>query len=160
MIVVTKIQRMLTSLVVAIPAAFLAFLLVMAMLSHSENLSTMAYIVMGGTLVGMLVTLAIPVGILVGGNRKPASARLVAARQDSGGDIETLDDDVEVSEGSSGSFDEQDVPGDSSDFDLGNSSEEILIDDSEDNIDTEPVDDFDNFDLDEEIEKKSKKKKR
>ena len=154
MIAVTKLQRMLTSLVAAIPAGYLSYLLVAAMLSDSENLSTMAYVVMGGTLLSTVATLLIPVGILVLGNRKPP-ATMIAAKQGTGDEIESLDDDVEVSDGLSGSFDEQDVLAESSDFDLGDSNQDMLVHDSEDDVDTEPVEDFD---LDEEVKPKKKRR--
>ena len=148
---------MLTSLVAAIPAVYLGFELVKAMLFNSENLSTMAYIVMGLTLISTGVAVLIPVGILFG-SRKPTLEK-PSAKSRTGGDIEALDDDVEVTEGSSASFDEQDVLAESSDFDLGDSNQDMLVHDSEADVTTENFEDFD-LEEEEEIKPKSKKKKR
>ena len=168
MIAVTKLQRMLMSFVAVIPAAFLIYLLVMAMLSYSESLSTMAYLTMGGTLLAMLATVVIPVGIMVGGKAKgaPVAGSATMATHESGEDIEALDDEnVEVGGASSGSFDAHDVLEErSAEFDIGDSDQDMTGSDSEAEIETEPVEDMDDFDI-EEIEEeeeapKPKKKKR
>jgi len=154
---VTKLQRMLTSLVAAIPAAYLVFELVRAMLSHSENLSVTAYVTMGLTLIAALTAVLIPIGVMVGGNRKPAPAK-AAAKSSGSDDIETVDDDVEVADSSSDSIYEDDLISGSSEIDLADSSDDLVIDGSEEALET---DGFDDFDLDDEDEKpKSKKKKR
>jgi hypothetical protein len=170
MIAVTKLQRMLTSFVAVIPAAFLVYLLVMAMLSYSENLSTMSYVVMAGTLLSALATVLIPVLIMMGGKTKPTPAKVVAKRDkhDSGEIVEAVDgSDAEVISGSSGSFDAHDVLEESSEIDIGNSDQDMLGGESEAEIETEPVEDLDDFDLEEmeDVEEeeeapKSKKKKR
>ncbi len=166
----TKIQHMLTSLVAVIPGALLLYLLVMALLTQSENLSTMAYIVMGVTLLSMVVTLLIPAGILVGGRRKPASSaaaakssKAVIKQEDSSGDIEALDDDVEVYDEPIDGSEDGDLVIGTNEFDLGESDDNMpeIIDDD---LDTEPVEEFEGFDIDEEEEveeePKPKKKKR
>lgn len=150
---------MLTSLVAAIPAAYLVFELVRAMLSHSENLSVMAYVTMGLTLLAALTAVLIPVGVMVGGNRKTTPAK-VAAKSSVSEDIETVDDDVEVAEGSSDSiYDEDSISSGSSEIDLVDSSDDLMIDGSEEALETDA---FDDFDLEEEEDEapKSKKKKR
>ncbi len=153
----TKLQRMLTSLVAAIPAAYLIYVLVMAMLSYSESLSTTAYIVMGLTLLAAATALLIPFGVMFGGSRKPAAPK-ADANKSTGGDIEEVDDDVEVSDEPSETIEtlDGDEPVEAaSDFDLADSSEEIVAQDSDDA--------FEDFDLDEEEEEvkpKSKKKKK
>ena len=154
---------MLTSLVAAIPAAYLIYVLVMAMLSYSESLSTIAYVVMGLTLLAAATALLIPFGVMFGGSRKPAAPK-ADAKKSTGDDIEEVDDDVEVSDEPSETIealddddddDDDDAVEAASDFDLADSSEEIVAQDSDDA--------FEDFDLDEEEEEvkpKSKKKKK
>ncbi len=155
----TKLQQLLTSLVAAIPAAYLIYVLVMAMLSYSESLSTIAYVVMGLTLLAAATALLIPFIVMFGGSRKPAAPK-ADAQKSTGDDIESVDDDVEVSDEPSETIealdDDDDAVEAGSDFDLADSSEEIVAEDSDDA--------FEDFDLDEEEEEevkpKSKKKKK
>ena len=155
----TKLQQMLTSLVAAIPAAYLAYELVMAMISHSENLSTIAYIIMGLTLLSAATAALIPIAVLVGGKRKAAAPASASAAKKSGDEIEALDDDVEVSDESGELIEaEEDLAG-SSDFDLSDSSDETLAHGSEDDMSTDAIEEFD-LDDEEEEKPKSKKKKR
>ena len=148
---------MLTSLVAAIPAAYLGYVLVMAMLSYSESLSTNSYIVMGLTLLAAATAVLIPFGVMFGGSRKPAPAK-VDEKKSTGDDIEAIDDDAEVSDEPSetiAALDDDDAVEEASDFDLADSSEEIVAQESDDA--------FEDFDLDEEEEEvkpKSKKKKK
>jgi hypothetical protein len=166
MIAVTKLQTALTSLIAVIPALLLSYFLVTAMLFNSESLTTMAYLVLGGTLIASLVTMAIPGVILYQGRQKPQTAKVVVAKSSKNSeDIEAIDDDVEVSDtshGSSGSFDAHDVLQESSaEMNIGDSDQDMLESVSEEDIETEPLEDFDDFDLEEEEEKpKPKKKKR
>lgn len=156
----TKLQTILTSLIAAIPAAALAACLVMAMLTSSENLTTVSYIFMGLTMLAAIVTALIPVAIIVGGRRKPELATVAVADSTSAAVIDAEDgedSEGEISAASSGSFDAQDVLEESSEFDLGNSDQDMLGGQSEAEIDTEAVDDFD---LEEEEAPKPKKKKR
>ena len=149
---------MLTSLVAAIPAAYLIYVLVMAMLSYSESLSTIAYVVMGLTLLAAATALLIPFGVMFGGSRKPAAPK-ADANKSTGDDIESVDDDVEVSDDPSETIeavDDDEAVEATSDFDLADSSEDIIAQDSDDA--------FEDFDLDdeeeEEVKPKSKKKKK
>ena len=156
----TKLQQMLTSLIAAIPAAYLGYELVRAMLSYSESLSTIAYIVMGLTLLAAAATALIPVAVMVGGRRKPATEPVSAkqSKQESDGEIEALDDDVEVSDDA---IEADDSLAESSDFDLSDSSEDLLDDGSDDSLSTTGLDEFDLDDEEEEeVKPKSKKKKR
>jgi hypothetical protein len=148
---------MLTSLVAAIPAAYLGYLLVMAMLQNS-GLSTMSYIVMGLTLLAAATAVLIPFGVMFGGSRKPVPPK-DDAKKSKGDDIEEVDEGVEVSDEPSETIealdDEAAVVEDDADFELADSSEEIVAQDSDDA--------FEDFDLDEEEEEvkpKSKKKKK
>lgn len=148
---------MLTSLVAAIPAAFLAYLLVMAMISHSENLNAIAYVVLGLTLLLTIVAALIPVGVMVGGKAKKVVEK-PAAKSESGDDVETLDEDVEVAEGSSASIDVDGDLGDSEEFEMSD-SDMSLGSDSSDSLSSEALDEFE-LDDEEEEEPKPKKKKR
>ena len=65
------------------------------------------------------------------------------------------------SHGSSGSFDAHDVLQESSaEMNIGDSDQDMLGSVSEEEIDTEALDDFDEFDLEEEEEEKPKPKKK
>ncbi len=160
-VAVTKLQLSLTSLIAVIPATFLIYLLVMALLMYSESLSTIAYAVMGGTLLSTVATVLIPAFVWFGDRRKPAAApSKPSVKKEAVGDIEVESDDIEVSEASSGSFDAQDVLDESAEFDIGDSDQDMLSGDSERDFDTEPVEDFEDFDIDEDESPKPKKKKR
>ena len=147
---------MLTSLVAAIPAAYLAYVLVMAMLSYSESLSTIAYVVMGLTLLSAVTAVIIPFAVMFGGSRQPAAPK-ADKKKPTGDDIEAVDEAVEVSDEPSETIealDDDELVEDGSDFELADSSEEIIAQDSDDA--------FEDFDLDEEEEEvkpKSKKKR-
>ena len=153
----TKLQQMLTSLVAAIPAAYLGYELVMTMLFHSENLSTIAYVVIGITLIAAITAALIPAIILVGGRRKVEPKKEPARKKDSGDDLEALDDEVAVMEESSDAIDISET----SDFQLGDSSSELLASGSDDNLSSDAIDDFDLDDDDEdEVKPKAKSKKK
>ncbi len=163
----TKTQRILTSLIAAVPAAYLGLLLVMAMLTNSENLSMIAYVMLGVTMLSAGVTVLMPVGILLGGIRKPAATKVdskaAAKLKKQADDADARDDDIEVSSGSSGSIESLDGGGGSSEFDLNDSSQDFVTGDSEDAITTENLGDFDidddEFEVEEEVKPKSKKKR-
>lgn len=73
----TRMQTAAASLVAAVPAALLAALLVMAFLSHSENLKGAVMGVVGGALVVSAGVALMPFGILIFGGKakkKPAAA--------------------------------------------------------------------------------------
>ena len=150
----TKLQRMLTSLVAAIPAAYLGYVLVMAMLSYSESLSTISYVVMGLTLLTAVAAVLIPFGVMFGGSRKPAPPK-ADAKKSTGDDIEAVDDEIEVSDEPSETLDGDELVEDASDFELADSSEEIVAQDSDD-----AFEDFDLDEAEEEVKPKSKKKKK
>ena len=152
----TKLQQMLTSLVAAIPAAYLGYELVMTMLFHSENLSTIAYLVIGITLIAAITAALIPAIILVGGRRKAEPKKEPARKKDSGDDLESLDDEVAVMEESSDAIDISET----SDFQLGDSSSDLLASGSDDNLSSDAIDDFDLDDDDDEVKPKAKSKKK
>jgi hypothetical protein len=70
---VTKSSSALLSLVAAVPASFLAFLLVMAFLNHADSMGGTLNAVVGVALLSAVATALMPVGILLfGGPRGPA----------------------------------------------------------------------------------------
>jgi hypothetical protein len=166
---VTKLQLSLTSLVAVIPAAYLVFLLVAVLLTDSQNLTTIAFVVLGVTLAAATATVLIPAAVWIGGRRQPKLQTAKVAPEsvaEGSEDIEAIDDDIEALDDESGEVEDasdsyiaEEALGDSAEFDLGDSNE-ILVDDSEADMDTEPVDDFEDFDLEEEEEPKPKKKKK
>ena len=174
---VSKYQVMLTSLVAAVPAAILIYLLVMALLL-SEGLTMMAYIVMGGTLLASAITVLIPAGVLVGGRRKALAGKPVvppaSASMQSSGDIAAMDDDVEVFDDAIEASSEDDMASigeledDGESFEYGSMSGQAIDDLDESAVDTEAVDEYDSFELDNDKfedfdlddEPKPKKKKR
>lgn len=171
----TKFQLMLTSLIAVIPGAFLVVLLVMAMLSYSEHMSIVAYVVIGLTLVASVLTVLTPAGIMLGGNRKAAAPNAKAKdqpKQDTGDEIAAMDDDIALDEDAeepSEILDDDAVLEETSAFHMDEGETEFgaaMIDD-----DTEPVEEFESMeigdddleidDFDEiEEEPKPKKKKR
>lgn len=155
----TKTQYFATSLIAALPAAFLTYAIVMALLSYP--LSTMAYVVLALTLLCVLLVVAFPVVIMLPSRKKPAPA-IVESKAAQSEDIESVDGDMEVSEGSSatisasGSFDAHDVLTEASEYDLDNSDLDMADTES---LGDDSIVDFDVED-DEEEEPKPKKKKR
>ena len=151
---------MLTSLVAAIPAAFLSYVLIAAMIFHSENLTTIAYVFLGITLIAALTAALMPVGIIVGGKRKPPVEQAAASKKgsvdsESAEEIEAIDDDVEAMEDSGSEMELLE----SSEFDIGNSSDDELVAGSDDSLSTDAIDEFDLDDEEEAIKPKPKKKK-
>ena len=70
----TKTQTMLMSLVAAVPAGILAFLLVMAFLGSGDKMAGLMPVVVGVTLLCAVLTALMPVGILLFGGPKTAKA--------------------------------------------------------------------------------------
>lgn len=63
----SKTSLALTSLVAAVPAAFLAYLMVMTFLSRAEHMTGMMQVLAGMTLLVSAVMMAMPAGILIFG---------------------------------------------------------------------------------------------
>jgi hypothetical protein len=158
---VTKLQHMLTSLVAAIPAAYLAYVLVAAMIFNSENLTAVAYVFLGITLIAALTAALMPIGIMVGGKRKPtpekaADSSKISSDSGSVDEAESVSDEIEVSDDSGSEMELVE----SSEFDIDDSSEETLLHGSDDSLSTDAIEEFDLDDDEEEVAKpKSKKKK-
>lgn len=143
-----RIQRALTSLVAAIPAGFLSYLLVMVFLQKADGLTTMTQVTVGGTLlVSALVTLMPFILLIFGGSKKnpeqsdagTGSAGDEEAVDDSSGEVELADDDADVMD---------------DDFD---DSDANVVAESDDDLDA--MDDFDIDDEEDEKPKKGKKKR-
>ena len=155
-----RTQRALTSLVAAIPAGVLTYLLVMVFLNQADSLNTTMKIVVGLTLLASCAVAAMPLILLIPGKKKSAAEGSKAAMASDGDEaVEVADDDAEVSD----AVDEE--SGDlssTSDFDLDDSDADVMSDSSKE-FDTGPtssLDDIDAFDMDDEVEEKPKPKKR
>lgn len=148
----TRTQTAAVSLVAAIPAGFLAALLVMAFLNHAENLRMMTQILVGGTLLVTAMVVLMPFGILIFGGKKSAAkapaGKKAGKAAGAGSDAEMSSDeyaDPEAAEETetvvfSGDESEYLQDADESDYldtdDLGDddmllSDDEILIDDED-----------------------------
>ena len=155
-----RTQRALTSLVAAIPAGVLTYLLVMVFMHQADSLNTTLKIVVGLTLLASFVVAIMPVILIIPGRQKSAAADDKAEGKDADDAVDVADDDVEVSE------DVEEESGESSatsDFDLDDSGSGVMSDSSGE-IETGPassLDDMDAFDMDdEEDEPKPKKRKK
>ena len=147
-----RIQRALTSLVAAIPASVLVYLLVMVFLNQAESLSTNTKAVVGATLLAAALVALMPFILLIPG-RKAAPATGSAGDDDAA--IEVMDD------AESGEVEVDDAP-ETSDYDIGDSDADVLSDSSAE-LDTQnnsSLDDIDAFDMDDDEEEPPAKKRK
>ena len=156
-----RTQRALTSLVAAIPAGVLSYLLVMVFLNQADSLKTTMQVVVGLTLLVSFVVTAMPLVLLIPGRKKPATEgdKAVAMASDDGEVVDVVDDDDEASNAMDEDLEELSS---TSDFDLGDSDSDVMSDSSGE-LDTGPtssMDDIDAFDMDDEEDEKPKPKKR
>ena len=94
-----RTQRALTSLVAAIPAGFLAYLLVEVFLKRADTLPTMMKVLVGVTLLCAALVALIPFGLLIfGGARKSADDGGKAAGSRKGTKADDDDEEVEAVE--------------------------------------------------------------
>lgn len=149
----TKFQLMLTSLVAVLPAALLCVVLGLAVLNHT--LPVMAYVVVGITLAVGAVTVLMPLGIVVGGGGRRAAAAKPAAKKQVSEEVAVIDDEVEVEDAgplSAVAASEDDVEAAPAEFDLGSDAEleeeGHLVTEAE--VETEPLEDFDHFEMESE----------
>lgn len=99
-----RVQLFLTSLVAAIPAAFLTYLVAMMFVNQSENLSTTLMGVLGVTAAcGVVATIGLPVMSLMPSRKK--SSKSSAKGEESVADVEAAEEDF-------GELDEIEVAGD------------------------------------------------
>ena len=150
-----------TSLVAAIPAGFLAYLLVMVFLSRADSLTMMTQIVVGVTLLCAAVVALMPIGLMIFTGKKSAVDDDVAvARPSRKADVEDDEEEVEAAD----EIEEIDEVESSSDdlaaFD--ESDADIMADsDAELTGPASSLDEIDSIDFDdEEEEEKPKKRKR
>jgi hypothetical protein len=151
---VGRTQRALTSLVAAIPAGLLTYLLVMVFLNQAESLSTLLKIIVGVTLAASGFVAIMPIGLLIFGGKKAAAEESEAATSKKSATIDIDDDaveEVEVAEA------EEASDGDSL-FDVEESDDDIMAD-SDDEIASGSADEIETDDLfdDEPTPKKRKK---
>ncbi len=147
-----RIQRALTSLVAAIPASVLVYLLVMVFLNQADSLSTTMQAVVGATLLAAVLVAVMPFILLIPG-RKAAPAAGSSADDDAA--IEVMDD------AGSGEVEMDDAP-ETSDYDIGDSDADVLSDSSAE-LDTQnnsSLDDIDAFDMDDDEEEPPAKKRK
>jgi hypothetical protein len=149
-------------LVAAIPAGFLAYLLVMVFLTKAGNLPTMATVLVGLTLACAVLVILMPFGLLIFGGKKavdddderPAKASKVKDDEE----VEEIEEAAEVEEA-----DEiEDVESDGgSDFEIGESDADIMSD-SDDDISgpASSLDEIESVDFEDEDDEPPKKKKK
>lgn len=148
-----RTQRALTSLVAAIPAGFLGYLLVMVFLNQADSLSTTMQAVVGSTLLVAGIVALMPFILLIPG-RKAAPAAVNSAVDDDAA-VEMMDD---AGSGEVALDDESAT----SDYELGDSDADVLSDSSSE-IDTQnnsSLDDIDAFDMDDDEEEPPAKKRK
>lgn len=156
-----RTQRALTSLVAAIPAGFLSYLLVMVFLNQADSLKTTMQAVVGATLLVSAIVALMPFALLIPGKKKkePAeSSESVAEVLDDDDAVDVMEEDAEVSEDVEV---DQDAPS-SSDYELDDSDADVMSDSSGE-IDAgndSSLDDIDAFDMDDEEEEEPKTKKK
>ena len=152
-----RTQRALTSLVAAIPAGFLSYLLVMVFLNQADSLKTTMQIVVGATLLASVVVTLMPFVLLIPGRKKALDNAGPAAAVASGDDdaVEVMDDDAADVDA------EEDLSA-TSDFGLDDSDADVMSDSSGE-IESGPVssmDEMDAFDMDDEEEEPKPKKRK
>ena len=147
-----RTQRALTSLVAAIPAGFLGYLLVMVFLNQAESLSTTMQAVVGATLLVAGIVALMPFILLIPG-RKAAPAASSAGDNDAA--IEVMED------AESGEVDLDDSSA-ISDSELADSNADVLSDSSDelDSQNNSSLDDIDAFDIDDDEEEPPAKKRK
>jgi hypothetical protein len=93
---VSKLAFFSTTLIAAIPAAFLAFLAAMAFLRHSGDMSTMLMVVTGLTLLLSVAIVAMPVAVLLkkGGPKPARTEKAEAAAADDAESEEVASDEA------------------------------------------------------------------
>ena len=155
-----RTQRALTSLVAAIPAGFLSYLLVTVFLKQADSLNTTMQVVVGATLLASVMVTLMPFVLIIPGRKKALDNAGPAAgvALDDDDAVDVMDDDAEVSEDVEA---EEDASA-TSDFDLDDSDADVMSD-SDDEVDAgnaSSLDDMDAFDMDDEEEEPKPKKRK
>ena len=118
-----RTQRALTSLVAAIPAGFLAYLLVVVFLKQADTLPTMMKVIVGVALLCAVLVALMPFGLLIFGGARKSDADGSKAGKRKGAEadededevsaVDDVDDDVEaVDDDSVSAFEDEDEDGD------------------------------------------------
>ncbi len=163
-----RTQRALTSLVAAIPAGFLAYLLVDVFLKRADTLPTMVKVLVGVTLLCAALVALMPFGLLIfGGARKSAddvgktAASRKGAKADDDDEVEAVEEVEEADDDSVSAFDDDDSV---SAFDDESDADADIMADSDDDLTSGPpssMDEIESVDFeDEEEEEKPAPKKR
>ena len=153
-----RTQRALTSLVAAIPAGFLSYLLVMVFLNQADSLKMAMQVVVGATLLASIVVTLMPFVLLIPGRKKALANAGPAAGSASDDEdaVDVMDDDAEISE----DVEVEEEASATSDFDLDDSDANVMADSDVNVGNASSLDDMDAFDKDDEEEEKPKPKKR
>ena len=155
-----RTQRALTSLVAAIPAGVLSYLLVMVFLSKADSLKTITQILAGTTLLCSGLVTLMPFGLLIFGGKKAAADDEGKAASGKKSDV----DDEEVEAVADLEEVEESEEGDDSGsaFDVEESDADIMADSDDDlSSPASSLDEIESVDFDdEEEEEKPAPKKR
>jgi len=155
---VGRTQRALTSLVAAIPAGFLAYLLVMVFLNRADSLTTMTQVVVGVTLLCAALVALMPVGLMIFSGKKAAVDDEEAVARPSRQEAELDEEEVEAEE-----IEEVDEDESASDelSAFEESDADIMADsDAELTGPASSLDEIESIDFDDEEEPKPKKRKK
>lgn len=153
-----RTQRALTSLVAAIPAGFLAYLLVRAFLDSADKLTTTTQVLVGVTLFCAALVTLMPFGLLIFGGKKSVPEE--DAKPVSGAsEVDDLDDAEAVDDVEDADADEA--------FDIDDSDADVMADSDADfstdqasSLDEIETVDFDDEEEEEEPEPAPKKRKK
>ena len=156
-----RTQRALTSLVAAIPAGFLSYLLVMVFLNQADSLKTTMQVVVGVTLLASVTVAVMPFVLLIPGRKKALdnAGQAAGVASDADDAVEVMDDNDEVSDAADEDAAELAA---TSDFDLGDSDANVMTDSSGefDTGNASSLDNIDAFDMDDEEEEPKPKKRK
>lgn len=160
-----RIQRALVSLVAAIPAGFLAFLLVNTFLNSADKLNTTFQVVCGIVLACVVVVILMPFALLIfGGPKSKSDDDETSKGKTADEDVETIDDDdaAEVDEDVESDetlgFDDSDNAFDDSDGDIMADSDDEIATGSGSSLDEIETIDFEDEEIEEEPAPKKRKK--
>ncbi len=148
-------------MVAAIPAGFLAYLLVMVFLSRADSLTMMTQIVVGVTLLCAAIVALMPIGLMIfTGKKSAAKDDAAVSREAEVEEVEEVEDEIEASD----EVDEiDDVAAESDELSAFDESDVDIMADSDAEL-TGPASSLDEIDAidfdDEEEEEKPKKRKR
>lgn len=94
----SKTNFALVTLVAAIPAAFVAYLLVMAFLSNFENMSTGLQVIVALTLLCCVVVALLPVAVLVTGSKGERAPAKTAKKEEAPAEAAAATEEADIEE--------------------------------------------------------------